>query len=112
MSIFQDSLSSTSADTKPNITPSLVVQLLRTIAYVDNYIDVLPFLSSPSVPVLGSGVFWLKYILTHSIYAFGTLTGWALGYQTWMKEYTPKEHWEIADKGALGGYSSSEKKTE
>ena len=86
------------------------MQLLRTIVYVDNYVDVLPFLSMANIPSLGSGVFWLKYILAHSIYTFGTVTGWALGYQTWMREYAPKELWGIADKGALGEQRTGKKR--
>ena len=72
---------------------STLIQLLTTIQYVDNYVAIFPHW----VP------FSLNYWLCHGFYTVGRMLGAALGYQTWYKEYTPKEYWEVARRGGEGG---------
>ncbi|KAK4947776.1 hypothetical protein LTR10_013284 [Elasticomyces elasticus] len=96
LSLFKDSLDPTTQ--KAKLSPGLAVQLLRTIAHVDNFVDPLPFLPS-SVSVL----FAVKYILTHSVYGLGKVLGSVLGYQVWFKGYTPEESWDVAERGATLG---------
>ncbi|KAK5045411.1 hypothetical protein LTR84_009275 [Exophiala bonariae] len=76
--------------------PSTILQLVRVIAHVDNYADLLPFLTA----------YWwlpfsLKYALVHAVYGFGSALGWAFGYQKWLKEYTPRDLWSVAERGAV-----------
>ena len=102
MSIFQDSMTGVPPNQKANITPSIALQLLRTIAHVDNFVDPFPFFAGIyTVPLLGSVAFWSKYILTHGIYTFVSALGSALGYSAWIKEYTPRELWEVAERGGV-----------
>lgn len=93
LSVFKDSLDA--ATQKARVSPGLVVRLLRSIAYVDNFVDPLPFFPS-SVPAL----FAVKYLVTHAVYGVGKLLGSLLGYQPWFKEYTPKELWDVAEMGS------------
>lgn len=92
LSLFKDSLDPNTQ--KARFSLGLVVQLLRTIAHVDNFVDPLPFLPS-TVSVL----FGVKYAITHSVYGLGMVIGSVLGYRTWFREYTPEELWGVAERG-------------
>lgn len=81
MSIFHDCRNTG----KPNVAEA--IQLLTTIAYVDNYVQILPFRAIP---------FSVQWALCHSLYACGTFLGWTMGYKTWYEEYTPEQLWEVA----------------
>jgi hypothetical protein len=84
----------------PTISLALLLQLLTTISYVDNYLDPLPFIPDSPGP-LGRLGFAAKWTLTHSLYAFGSFVGRCAGYEAWRKEYTPSELWEVAERGAF-----------
>ena len=73
------------------------LQLLMTIQYVDNFAAIFP----SWMP------FSLNYWLCHGLYAVGRTLGSTLGYETWYKEYTPKEYWEVARIGGEGGKKKS-----
>ncbi|KEF63067.1 uncharacterized protein A1O9_01043 [Exophiala aquamarina CBS 119918] len=76
--------------------PSTILQLMRTVAHVDNYVDLLPFLgSSWWLP------FSLKYALVHAVYGLGSAFAGALGYPKWSREFTPRELWGVAERGAV-----------
>jgi hypothetical protein len=86
----------TSSASSSLFTPSTILQLVRTIAHVDNYVDLLPFLSSSWwLP------FTLKYALVHATYGVGSTLGWALGYDKWLKPFTPRELWAVAERGPV-----------
>ncbi len=55
-----------------------------TLAYVDEF------------PAFMPGPFMLKYAATHAALATVSCMGWALGYQPWIKEYTPEHLWDTA----------------
>lgn len=80
MSIFHES--------GGKIGPSSGLQLLTTIAHVDNYAVIVPG------PV--------GYYVTHALYAVGSTLGWALGYKKWYEEYTPVRVRAIAERGGNG----------
>jgi hypothetical protein len=101
MSAFADpKLGSATAQKPPTITLPLILQLLTTISYVDNYVDPLPFLPD-SGPVVGRLIFAAKWAVTHGVYAFGSTVGWLAGYRRWVREYTPEEYWEVAERGPI-----------
>lgn len=88
---------------KPALTPSVALQLLVTIAYLDNFVDPFPFLPTAlaRIPIISSVLFGAKYLLTHTVYGLGSVIGRAAGYQVWFKEYTPKELWGVAERGPV-----------
>ncbi|KAI1613930.1 hypothetical protein EDD36DRAFT_486710 [Exophiala viscosa] len=94
LSLFKDSLDPNTK--KARLSLGLVVQLLTTIAHVDNFVDPLPFLPSTML-----ALFAVKYIVTHSVYGFGKVIGSMLGYRVWFEEYTPEELWEVAQRGPV-----------
>ncbi|KAL9107510.1 MAG: hypothetical protein Q9227_007612 [Pyrenula ochraceoflavens] len=75
------------------LTPSNGMQLLATIAYVDNYV------------VLIKGPF--GFYLTHGLYKIGARLAWLLGYKTWYEEYTPKRYHAIAAAGRQAKHGKS-----
>ena len=103
MSAFSDPLLGAATSSKPpTFTLPLLLQLLTTIPYVDNYVDPLPFLpSGDSGSLLGKMLFGMRWMVTHSLYTLGGTVGWMAGYQKWVKEYTPEEHWKVAQRGPL-----------
>ncbi|KAJ9606171.1 hypothetical protein H2200_009132 [Cladophialophora chaetospira] len=101
MSAFADpSLGATTSTNPPNFTVPLLLQLLTTIPYVDNYVDLLPFLPN-SASLVGRVLFGVKWMLTHGFYAIGGWVGWAAGYHSWVREYTPPELWIVAERGPI-----------
>ena len=71
------------------------IQMARTISYVDEYPDLVP------------GPFALKYAVVHVGLAAASFIGWALGYEPWLKEYTPEYLWDVA---STRGASTRDKK--
>ncbi|KAI1622510.1 hypothetical protein EDD37DRAFT_667332 [Exophiala viscosa] len=94
LSLFKDSFDPNTK--KARLSLGLVVQLLTTIAHVDNFVDPLPFLPSTML-----ALFAVKYFVTHSVYGFGKVIGSMLGYRVWFEEYTPEELWEVAQRGPV-----------
>jgi len=71
------------------------LQLGTTLAYLDEYPAVIP------------GPFWLKRIVIHAVLAIVYFIGRTLGYQPWLKEYTPERLWGIARVGGDSGRTDS-----
>lgn len=70
------------ANGKPGLQD--LVQLGTTLAYVDEYPAAVP------------GPFFFKYAVVHSGLAAVAWLGWALGFDPWLKEYTPEHLWGVA----------------
>ena len=105
--MIDPNLGSATPTTSPNITFPLVLQLLAAIPHLDNFVDPLPFLPH-NLPVLGGFLFGVKYVLTHLIYMAGSAVGRGMGYQRWVREYTPREFWEVAERGGVVGKGKGE----
>jgi hypothetical protein len=86
----------------------MLLQLLTTISYVDNFIDPFPFLplASHKIPLLSHALFAGRYCLVHSIYGLGWGFGRLAGYKEWRDEWTPKDVWGVAKRGPLPRWSA------
>lgn len=75
-------------DADEKIGPTNLVQLVTSVAWMDNYFVIVP---GPA-----------GYYVTHGIYKLGSTLGWLLGYKPWYDEYTPPDVRAVAAAGGKG----------